>query len=116
MRGAPLVFGIHRDLFGRHSSESADDCRRAAGSIFIKVEPHLSFAALGGSLVRPAFENGLAHGKTSGHGGNVSTGAVRIGEELRGAKAPPLSKMRKEIVQGFCQRRMSEGGLAQRGE
>src|SRR5713226_6958747 len=103
-RSAPLVFGIHRDLLARHLSESADDCGRTAAGIFIKVQPHLSFAALGGSLVRPPFENGFAHGKTSGHAGNVSTGAVRIGEELRGAKAPPLSKMRKEIVQGFCQR------------
>src|SRR5260221_493403 len=89
---APPVFGIHRDLFARHLSESADDGRRAARGIFIKVQPHLAFAALGGSLVRPAFENGFAHGKTSGHAGNVSTGAVRIGEELCGVKAPLYAK------------------------
>src|SRR5260370_13349494 len=98
---APLVFGIHRDLLARHLSESADDGRRAARGIFIKVQPHLAFAALGGGLVPPAFDNSLAHAKTSGHAGNGSTSGVHIGDELRQAKAQPLNKMQKEAFYGI---------------
>src|SRR6202158_3048197 len=96
-RSAPLVFGIHRELLARHLSKGADDCGRAAGGILVEVHPHLPFAALGGSVVRLAFENGLAHGKMSCHAGKHRTRAARKGAESWRAREPQRDKRGEKV-------------------
>src|SRR5579864_4190249 len=55
-----LVLGIHREKFGSQLHERAPDSGRAAGGVFVEVEPEFVCAAFAGRFVSAAVEDGLA--------------------------------------------------------